>query len=209
MKKVFVIFAATLIAAFSAQAGTTTQELINKGKAAYASSSPRAIGLRLGYGVSLTYQQQVSANMVSIDIDAPAFSGVGAAVTYDWLNPFNTQIPWAKRGCWNWYLGAGLGASVNFSSHSYPIEENTRHSNTTMIGSGVVGRIGVEYEFWFPMQLALEYRPTIGIQYWKNSQHIEDINHVIKGDVTVDNGINFNVDGLVCSAITLCVRYKF
>ena len=31
--------------------------------------------------------------------------GVSVQATYDWVNPFNTQIPWDKKGEWNWAMG--------------------------------------------------------------------------------------------------------
>jgi hypothetical protein len=29
--------------------------------------------------------------------------------------------------------------------------------------AGVAGRFGIEYDFWFPLQLSLDFRPTIGV----------------------------------------------
>ena len=60
---------------------------------ASAIAQPRAVGVRLGYGVEFSYQHGMGDNMLSIDAGLPGFNGVEAAVTYDWINPFHTQIP--------------------------------------------------------------------------------------------------------------------
>ena len=54
--------------------------------------------------------------------------------------------------------------------------------------AGVAGHIGIEYDFWFPFQLSLDWRPSIGI--------------------AGNNGIAFNLPGL-WGGIQLGVRYKF
>ena len=54
--------------------------------------------------------------------------------------------------------------------------------------AGVAGHIGIEYDFWFPFQLSLDWRPSLG--------------------VANTNGIEFNHRGL-WGGIQLGVRYKF
>ncbi|MEE1183368.1 MAG: hypothetical protein UHZ06_02640, partial [Paludibacteraceae bacterium] len=78
---------------------------------------------------------------------------------------------------WNWY--AGVGAGVGFWGF-----------NNIYGFGGVAGRIGIEYNFWFPMQLSLDYRPIIG--------------------VGGSNGVvGFNTKGLYAGGIALGVRYLF
>ena len=55
---------------------------------------------------------------------------------------------------------------------------------------GAVGHVGVEYNFWFPLQLSVDYRPNLGI--------------VAGGG----GAAGFNTTGLY-SGITLGVRYLF
>lgn len=144
--------------------------------AAYA--QPRAIGGRVGYGVEVSYQHTVNEkNMVSVDLGLPAFFGLEAAATYDWVNPGDVEIPWEHKGSWNWY--AGVGAAAGFYGFDY------------IVGfGGVAGRIGVEYNFWFPLQLSIDYRPIIGV-------------------AGRDGGAMFNKDALYAGAIALGVRYVF
>ena len=139
-------------------------------------AQPRAIGANLGYGVDLSYQHSIGeANMIDLSINVPFFEGIGATATYDWVNPFGAVIPWDYEGQWNWNLGVGAGLGIyGFKAPAFY--------------AGVVGHVGVSYDFWFPMQLSLDYRPNIGI---------------VGGE-----GLTFNTSGLY-SGITLGVRYLF
>ena len=139
-------------------------------------AQPRAIGANLGYGIDLSYQHSLGeANMIDLSINIPFFEGIGATATYDWVNPFGAVIPWDYEGQWNWNLGVGAGLGIyGFKAPAFY--------------AGVVGHVGVSYDFWFPMQLSLDYRPNIGI---------------VGGE-----GITFNTSGLY-SGITLGVRYLF
>ncbi len=115
------------------------------------SAQPRAIGARLGYGVEVSYQHSLSpASMISAEFSFPAYYGVGVAATYDWINPFHATIPWEYKGEWNWYLGAGAGLAYYFTGN---------------FGMGVGGRVGVEYNFWFPLQLSFDWRPLFGPEF--------------------------------------------
>ncbi len=144
---------------------------------ATAVAQPRAIGANIGYGVDVSYQHSLGeANMLDLSVNIPMFSGIGATCTYDWINPFNTAIPWNEKGEWNWSLGVGAGLGIyGFKSPIFYV--------------GAVGHVGVEYNFWFPMQLSVDWRPNIGP--W------------IGGGTA-----GFNVTGLY-SGITLGVRYLF
>jgi hypothetical protein len=92
------------------------------------------------------------------------------------VNPFGTQIPWDYKGDWNWNLGVGAGAGI------YGFKDPT-------VYVGAVGHVGVEYNFWFPLQLSVDWRPNIGI-------------------VTAHKMVDFNTSGLY-TGITLGVRYLF
>lgn len=147
------------------------------GIAAVSYAQPRAIGVNLGYGVDLSYQHNLGeSNMIDLSVNVPFFDGIGATCTYDWVNPFNTAIPWDNKGEWNWSLGVGAGAGI------YGFK-------TPLWYAGVVGHVGVAYDFWFPMELSLDWRPNFGV-------------------TATDGGAGFNTGGLY-SGITLGVRYLF
>ena len=126
-------------------------------------AQPRAIGGRLGYN-----------NMLELDFGLPGFYGLEAAATYDWIFPINS---WQEQGSWNWYAGVGAGLGMYGFDHI-----------TGFVG--VAGRIGVEYNFWFPMNISLDWRPLIGPYF----------NH---------NGAGFNSFGIFQGGIALSVRYLF
>jgi len=117
--------------------------------AAYA--QPRAIGVRLGYGAEFSYEHALSSgNMVSLEVGVPGFAALEAACTYDWIDPFGATVPWNEKGEWHWYMGVG-GAF------------QTTWTNPGAFFIGAAGRFGIEYDFWFPLQLSLDFRPTLGV----------------------------------------------
>lgn len=140
-------------------------------------AQPRAIGARVGYGFEASYQHSLGEkNMITADLGLAGL-GLEAVATYDWLNPGDLMIPWEHKGSWNWY--AGVGAGVGF----YGFKEVTGFV-------GVAGRVGVEYQFWFPLQLSVDFRPVVGP--WFNS---------------VGAGVNWA--GLYCGGIAVAARYTF
>jgi hypothetical protein len=153
--------------------------------AAYA--QPRAIGVNLGPWSSLSYQHgfgeknmlDVAANVI-LPFRGTDCIGVGGHVTYDWIDPFNAPVPWNNKGEWHWYMGVGGSGGFLFPSID--------GSGTNPGGwyAGVAGHIGIEYDFWFPLQLSLDWRPSFGYYSAAN---------------------NFNIPGLYGGSIG--VRYKF
>ena len=146
---------------------------------AAAVAQPRAIGVNIGYGLDVSYQHTLGEdNMIDLSVNIPCFTGIGATATYDWINPFGLQIPWSYEGEWNWNLGVGAGLGIyGFSAPSFYL--------------GAVGHVGVEYNFWFPLQLSVDWRPNLGL-----------VGEPYYG------GIGWNTSGLY-SGISLGVRYLF
>lgn len=104
-----------------------------------------AIGARFGSGIDFSYLHGLnSGNRVSIDAGFPMFWGFEAAATHDWMFPING---WKEKGSWNWYAGVGGAMGIHWNGH---------------FNFGVAGRVGVEYNFWFPLQLSFDWRPVIG-----------------------------------------------
>lgn len=153
--------------------------------ASMAYAQPRAIGANLGTGIGFSYQHGFGEkNMLDVAAQIPvlyAGLGIGGHVTYDWIDPFNAPVPWDEKGEWHWYMGVGgAGGMYGLFSSAY---DNVWYA-------GVAGHIGIEYDFWFPFQLSLDYRPCIGVAGAKGA------------------GVGFGLDGL-WSGISLGVRYKF
>lgn len=188
MKKFLMVFAAVVLAAVSMNA------------------QPRAIGARLGYGAEVSYQHTLGNNMLSAEISFPEFSGVGAAATYDWINPFGATFPWSHKGEWNWYMGVGAGLGYHWAyTNRVTYSDGTTAASTHdgLFNVGVAGRIGFEYCFWFPLQLSLDWRPVIGPGIsWSSAS--------AGGTTTTSSStVGFYTNALYAGAICLGVRYKF
>ena len=161
-------------------------------------AQPRAIGANLGSNLGFSYQHGFGdANMLDVAVYVPWSSGyynimgvkgvnwgLGGIVTYDWIDPFNAPVPWNEKGEWHWYMGVGGAGGVIFPKNG--------------IGAGgwvgAAGHIGIEYDFWFPLQLSLDWRPVLGVAMGDNGM----------GGTNVD----FNKGGLY-DGITIGIRYKF
>ena len=147
--------------------------------AAYA--QPRAIGANLGGSLGFSYQHGFGeANMLDVSVYTPIAVGQARAwglsgiVTYDWIDPFGATVPWDQKGEWHWYMGVGGAGGYFFGAN---------------LGyAGVAGHFGIEYDFWFPFQLSLDWRPVIGVGILGNS-------------------VGFNTGGLY-EGITLGVQYR-
>ena len=178
MKKVKLILAAVLLF------GTI---------AAYA--QPRAAGLRLGWGFEASYQHTINAGFLEGDLGLDLYDanlpGFKATVAYDFL--FNTNAKFTNRGKWLLYAGPGIsfghvGDTVNY------FEDIKGALNGSMVG--LVAQAGIEYTFWFPLQLSLDMRPCFGI-------HINDQTDFYRRHTEF---YNYGLYGFIPS---LSVRYKF
>lgn len=117
--------------------------------------SKNAIGLRLGdndgFGGEVSYQRGLSENnRLEFDLGwrnsnhVDAFKLVGL---YQWV--------WNIDGGFNWYAGVGAGVG------SWSVDK--KYYGNDASGSYVLaaGDIGIEYNFDFPLQLSLDFRPEV------------------------------------------------
>ena len=147
---------------------------------ASAYAQPRAIGIRQGFGTEVSYEHSLGQNMLSLDFGVFGYAGLEAAVTYDWIDPFGATVPWSHKGEWHWYMGVGGGLGWFWPSAVFHV--------------GAAGRFGIEYDFWFPLQLSVDWRPIVGPTLW-----------MYDGGV----GATYYTGGLYAGSICLGVRYKF
>ena len=87
-------------------------------------AQPRAIGANLGAWSSFSYQHGFGeSNMLDVaaNVILPINSGfgVGAHVTYDWIDPFGATFPWDKKGEWHWFMGVGGSGGFVFPNAVY------------------------------------------------------------------------------------------
>ncbi len=120
--------------------------------------SKNALGLRLGdndgFGGEISYQRGLSSNnRLELDFgwrDNDHVSALKLAGLYQWV--------WNIKGGFNWYAGAGAGLG------SWNYEYNNGNGNKVdhdEFALFVAGDIGIEYNFDFPLQLSLDFRPEL------------------------------------------------
>ncbi|MBR1809442.1 MAG: hypothetical protein IJ776_08660 [Paludibacteraceae bacterium] len=182
--------------------------------AVVANAQPRAIGGRLGAFDGVSYQHSFGdSNMLEVELgfnfgtywgnringrtsDGTKWHMFGhdiqAAVTYDWIDPFGATFPWDHKGEWHWYLGVGGAGGYGWYGNTYEKGVGTVGTNANWGFVGGAGRAGVEYDFWFPLQLSIDYRPTLGVGL-------------------IDDGKGGARAGCYWDMLSLClgVRYKF
>ncbi|MCE5332020.1 MAG: hypothetical protein LLF95_07750 [Bacteroidales bacterium] len=106
----------------------------------------KALGLRFGgvsgLGAEISYQHPLSdANRLELDLGLNKW-GAGLSGIYQWVWDLS-----ALSDGFNWY--AGVGGTLGLSDSSF--------------GIGVIGQVGIEFNFNIPLQLSLDYRPAIYI----------------------------------------------
>ena len=116
-----------------------------------ASAQPKAIGGRLGYGIEASYQHTLGAPHF-LELNAGIFGLNHVGFRFTGLYNFVFAQPnWTPRGSWAWY--AGPGVSLGTAHYN---DKNGRFF------AGIAGQVGLEYEFWFPLQLSVDRRPQSG-----------------------------------------------
>jgi len=105
----------------------------------------KAIGLRLGTGVEATYWHSMGdANRIEADLGINGWSGgLYAHGVYHWVKDLSSVADGL-----NWYFGGGVGLGIPAGG----------------ISVGIVGQVGVEYNFEFkdlPLVASLDYRPGL------------------------------------------------
>ena len=138
MKKIIVI--AALILGFSVAAA----------------AQPRAIGVRIGNGGEISYQHTMGQNFLEVDgglgLGFDGVFNVGATGIYNFMI---AQPHWTDRGEWGFYAGPGASVGLGLGEANY-------------LTLGAAGMVGLEYTFWFPLQLSLDFRQHIGFSFSEN-----------------------------------------
>ncbi len=119
--------------------------------------SKNALGVRFGgsngVGAEISYQRGLTENhRLEFDLgwrnddDFDAFKLTGL---YQWV--------WHIDGGFNWFVGAGAG----IGAVDYGNDFDKSDGNADFFAYGA-GDIGIEYNFDFPLLIALDFRPEIG-----------------------------------------------
>lgn len=137
---------------------------------AEAQDRKNAIGLRLGdndgFGGEVSYQRYLnSGNRLEFDLgwrDSEYYDAVKLVGLYQWV--------WNIEGGFNWYAGVGAGVGT-WSIDDDRFDNDFRGRDDSGAFGLVAGDIGIEYNFDFPLQLSLDFRPEL---YFSGDDFRED-----------------------------------
>ena len=107
-----------------------------------AAAQPRALGVRGGYGVELSYQHSLNSNFIEADLGwAP--NEINLVAVYDFV--------FASAGDFNFYAGPGVRVG------------SFRTSNDVIgLNIGVSAQIGAEFAIpAVPINISLDWRPVV------------------------------------------------
>lgn len=117
------------------------------GLALAASAQPRALGVRTGAtGIEMSYQhtmQQRSFIEAELGSEFGVYDGFKATGTYNFIF---ARPAWTDRGYWGIYTGPGM--TLGCLDNKFLV--------------AFCANAGIEYTFWFPLQLSVDIRPTYG-----------------------------------------------
>lgn len=107
-------------------------------------AQPRSIGLRAAWGIEASYQHSFnSPNFLEVDLGLTGYNhGFYLSGIYDFI--------FTSVKDFNFYAGPGI--SLGFYNKA---------DNKSGFGFAVVGQIGGEYNFRFPLTLSIDWRPGI------------------------------------------------
>ena len=119
--------------------------LVSMAGALSAQVDGKAIGLRFGGVGEISYQQPIGdTHRLELDLGLGAWR-MGLTGIYHWVWDLSSVTDGL-----NWYAGPGAAVGLTYGSG---------WSNGLYVG--IAGQVGIEYNFEFPLQVSLDYRPTI------------------------------------------------
>ena len=150
MKKIAIIVTALLLGAFAAVA------------------QPKAIGVRGGlfgsvFNGEISYEHWATIfdnDYDFLEAELGVFGGNGFKATAMYNFTF-AQPEFTDRGEWAFYAGPGAVAG-------YGTGVNKNDEKVAAPFVGLAAQLGLEYTFWFPLQLSVDFRPTFMIPAFMN-----------------------------------------
>ena len=131
-------------------------------------AQPKAIGVRGGllgphFNGEISYEQWSSLfdnDYDFVELDLGVFGGNGFKATA--LYNFTLAQPeFTDRGEWGLYLGPGVAVGYGTG-----INKNDEKKSAPFLG--LAAQLGVEYTFWFPLQVSVDFRPGFMIPAYMN-----------------------------------------
>ena len=120
-------------------------------------------------GLSLAAVAQPKAIGVRGGLFGPHFNG---EISYEhWATLFDNDYDFAEidlgtdRGEWGFYAGPGL--ALGYGTGNKLKEDGTTEPKARPF-LGFAAQLGLEYTFWFPLQLSVDFRPSFMIPAFMN-----------------------------------------
>ena len=130
------------------------------GFSAVAVAQPKAIGLRGGpFEQELSYEHWYTVfdnDYDFVEVELGVFGGNGFKGTAMYNFTF-AQPEFTDRGEWGLY--AGPGVLLGYGSYK-TVEPDGSLKNHARPFFGAAAQLGLEYTFWFPLQLSVDFRPA-------------------------------------------------
>ncbi len=120
--------------------------------ASVAAAQPKAIGVRIGnYGVDVSYENYAGENdFLEFELGLDNVFNT-EAFHFDGVYNFMIAHPdWTPEGQWGFYVGPGASVAV---------WDNGKSEN--VVYAGLLGNVGLEYIFDFPLQISMSLRPRL------------------------------------------------
>ncbi len=136
--------------------------------AAGLAAQPRAFGVRTGItGFDLSYEHTIGKkNFVQTDLSLDfGYAGSGeAGFKATALYNFTVARPaWTQKGSWAMYTGPGISLGYVQDRVVYKEGNFRYHPNDYGFMLSFAVQFGLEYTFWFPLQIAMDIRPYFGM----------------------------------------------
>lgn len=169
----------------------------------------KAIGGRIGVsGFEVSYEHIISkADFVEADAgldfgyNANGQVGIKATGIYNFMF---ARPAWTQKGTWGLYAGPGI--SLGYVNDKVKTDRNHYYQEHGFMLS-FVAQIGMEYTFWFPLQLSVDLRPMFGMHINDAIYSEPDSNGMktkLKG-----SKVGYYDSGWLGFAPTVSVRYRF
>lgn len=168
-------------------------------------AQPRAAGLRVGAtGFEASYQHSFGRNFLEAEAGIDFGHGGPGFKAVSLYNFVFARPAWSDRGTWGLYAGPGLALGYvadrttytlwrQEGIHEYPIKIHPVDYGFML---ALTGQVGLEYTFWFPLQLSVDIRPYFGL-------------HVNDGFHSYGSRAGFYNYGMMGFIPTISARYRF
>ena len=132
--------------------------------------------------------------------------GIKATAVYNfiWARP-----AWTNEGKWALYEGPGLTSGYVHDDVHYTANDgvNIIYFQNHGFMLGVCAQVGIEYTFWFPLQLSVDLRPTVAMHINNRLPYTNPENPEVRSYHKAR--IGFYDNGLLGFVPSVSVRYRF